>query len=123
MRGEALLVANHIMFREALALILERHADFRIVQVGSLTEAHQILRDPDAKPDLAIVDLELPNGDAFELIGQLRVVWPRTPVLALTTIQEPERAAWAKEAGAGAVLTMADSSEELLEEVRRLGKG
>jgi DNA-binding NarL/FixJ family response regulator len=124
MTGEALLVAKHVMFRQALALVLEWHANFRAVQAGSLAEAHQLLRAPDTEqPDLAIVDLELPNDDGVELIREIHEVYPRTPVLALTTSRESERTARAKEAGADEVLTMAASGEELLEEARRLENG
>ncbi len=123
MTGEALLVTEHVVFRQALALVLESHADFRAIHAGSLTEAHQLLSSPDAEhPDLAVVDLELPNDDAVELIGEIQEVYPRTRVLALTTGRDPERSARAREAGAGEVLTMAASREELLEGVRRLEK-
>ena len=122
MMNKALLVAQHVVFRQALTLVLEWHAGFKAVQVESLAEAHQLMRDPDAEqPDLAVVDLELPNGDGFELIGEIHEVWPRVPVLALTTGREPERAGRAKEAGAGEVLTISASGEEFLKAVRRLG--
>ncbi len=124
MRREALLIAEHVVFRQALALVLELHTDFRAVQAGSLAEAHKLLRDPDdEQPDLAVVDLELPNDAGVELIREIREVYPRTPVLALTTGHEPERTARVKEAGADEVLTMSASGGELLEEVRRLGSG
>jgi DNA-binding NarL/FixJ family response regulator len=123
MTGEALLVAKHVVFRQALALVLEWHAGLKTAQAASVTEVHQLLGDPDAgQPDLAVVDLELPNGEGFELIGEIREAWPRVPVLVLTTGREPEGAARAKEAGADEVLTMAASGEELLEGVRRLEK-
>jgi CheY-like chemotaxis protein len=119
----ALLVADHVVFRQTLALALEWREGFNAVHTGSLAEAHQILRDPDAEqPDIAIVDLELPNDAGVELIGEIREAWPHLPVLALTTGGEPKRAARAREAGAGEVLIMAASGEELLEGVRRLGK-
>ncbi len=122
MMGKALLVAKQVVFRQALALVLEWHAGFKTVHAGSLAEARSVLRTADAEqPDLAVVDLELPNGDGFELIGEIHEVWPHVPILALTTGREPERAGRAKEAGAGEVLTMAASSGEFLEEVRRLG--
>lgn len=120
MTGEALLVAKHVVFRQALALFLEWRADFRVVQAGSLAEAHQLLRNPEAEPDLALVDLEMPNDDGVDLIREIREVWPRVSVLALTTRPNLERAAWAKEAGAGEVLISAASSDELLEVVRQL---
>jgi len=122
--GEALLVVKHVKFRQALALVLEWHADFNTVHAGSLAEARRVLRTPDAeRPDLAVVDLELPDDDGFELIGEIREEWPHAPILALTTSQDSRRHARAKEAGAGEVLTIAISGVELLEGVRRLGNG
>lgn len=121
MTGKALVVAKHVVFRQALALVLEWSEGFRAAQAGSLLEAHRVLRDPDAEPDLAIVDLELPNSEGFDLINEIRDVWPQVPVLALTTSRDPERAARAKEAGADEVLTGTTSGEDLIEEVRRLG--
>jgi two-component system response regulator DevR len=122
-RKRALLVAQHVVFRQALALLIEWHTDFKTAQAGALAEVRRIFGNPDAQPDLAVVDLELPYGDGLELIGELRRAKPDVPVLALTISQDPERAVRAKEAGASEVLTMAASSEELLEGVRRLGNG
>lgn len=122
-RKRALLVAEHTVFRQALALLIEWHMDFKTAQAGSLTEARRIFGKPAAEPDLVVVDLELRYGDGFVLTGELRRAKPDVPVLALTISQDPERAARAKEAGAGEVLTKAASSEELLEGVRLLGNG
>ena len=120
MMGEALLVAKHATFRQALAIVLEGHVNVKTTQAGSPAEVRQVLREPHAKPNLAVVVLELPNGDGVELIEEICGVWPRVRVLALTS-RDPERVARAKEAGADEVLTMAASIEKLLEEVRRLG--
>jgi DNA-binding NarL/FixJ family response regulator len=114
------VVARHAVFRECLALVLEWRMDFWIAQAGSLSEARRVLRNAEAEPDLAVVDLELPNGGGIELIGDICEIWPRVSVLALTTRRNLERAAWAKRAGAGEVLYMDASSDELLEEVRQL---
>jgi ActR/RegA family two-component response regulator/LysM repeat protein len=119
-RKQALVVSRHAVFRECLALVLEWRMDFWIAQAGSLSEARRVLRNAEAEPDLAVVDLELPNGGGIELIGDICEMWPRVSVLALTTRRNLERAAWAKRAGAGEVLYMDASSDELLEEVRRL---
>jgi DNA-binding NarL/FixJ family response regulator len=123
-RKRALLVVKHFVFRQALALVLELHTDFRVVHAGSFAEVHQFLSAPDAEqPDLVVLDLELPTVDGVELIRGIHEVWPRTPVLALTSGQNPERAGRAKEAGADEVLTMAASGEEFLEGVMRLENG
>jgi two-component system, NarL family, response regulator NreC len=122
-RKRALLVAEHTVFRQALALLIEWHTNFKTVQAGSLTEARRIFGKLAAEPNLVVVDLELPYGDGFVLTGELRRAKPDVSILALTISQDPERATRAKEAGAGEVLTMAASSEDLLEGVRRQGNG
>jgi DNA-binding NarL/FixJ family response regulator len=118
-----LLVAKHALFREGLATVLEWREGFKVAQAESLAEAHRVLRTLDAEPDFVVVDLEMPSGDGVELIREILETWPHVPILALTTSRDPERATRAKEAGAGKVLSTAASSEELLEEVRRLGNG
>jgi DNA-binding NarL/FixJ family response regulator len=114
------VVAKHALFREGLALILETRLYSRIVQARSPGEARRVLGNLDAEPDLAVVDLELPNGDGIELISEFCEMWPHVSVLALTTRRDLERATRAKPVGAGEVLSMAASSDELLEEVRPL---
>src|SRR5215210_8131799 len=66
-----LLVEDQALFREGLALLLERRTGLRSLQAGSLAEAQRILSDTKGKPAGAIVDLELPHGDAIELLKQL----------------------------------------------------
>ena len=61
MTGEALLVAKPATFRQALAVVLEWHVNVKTTQAGSLAEVRLVLRDPHAKPDLEVVDLELPK--------------------------------------------------------------
>jgi DNA-binding NarL/FixJ family response regulator len=67
-----LLVEDHALFREGLALLLEWRTGLSIVQAGSLAEAERILTDTKDKPACAIVDLDLPDGDGIELFEQLR---------------------------------------------------
>jgi DNA-binding NarL/FixJ family response regulator len=57
-----LLVEDHTLFREGLALLLKWRTGLGIVQAGSLAEAERILTDAKDKPACAIVDLDLPDG-------------------------------------------------------------
>jgi DNA-binding NarL/FixJ family response regulator len=117
-----LLVNDHDLFRQVLAVILEQHTDPREnVQAGSLAEAHQILHELDREVDLAVVDLDLPEGDANQLIEDLHQL--EVPVLALTSSLSLERRASALRAGAGEVLTTATSGEKILDTAKRLISG
>lgn len=118
-----LLASDHVVFRQALALVLEQHADFKSVQAGSLAEALHMLGGPQGEPDLAILDLELRTGEGVALVEELRRAKPGVPVLALTVRQDPKRVARALEAGASEVLATVATAEDLFATVRRLVGG
>lgn len=75
-----LLVDDHASFRLPLALVLEREPDMSVVaQAGSLAEARATLKTVDESSesiDVALVDLNLPDGEGTELIRELCA--PRT---------------------------------------------
>ena len=112
-----LLVDDHDLFRQSLALMLERHTDLKEnIQVGSIAEARQLLDDLDRQVDFAVVDLDLPQGDATELIEDLREL--DVPVLALTSSSRLDRRASALRAGE--VLSTAASGEKIIDTAKRL---
>ena len=117
-----LLVEDHALFREGLALLLEQRTGFDNVQARSLAEASRVLSSPPATIGMAIVDVDLPDGDGIELIEQLRETEPDMPVLALTAVRDPEQRAQALRAGADAVFSMREPIEELVRVARRLGE-
>lgn len=118
--NRVLLVDDHATFREPLAFMLDLEPEFKVVaQAGSLAEARRLLDDI----DLAIVDLNLPDGDGTELIGELRVASPSSVVLVLTASVERGAYARAVEAGASGVLNKSVSVREVIEASQRLVEG
>lgn len=118
--NRVLLVDDHATFREPLAFMLDLEPEFEVVaQAGSLAEARRLLDDI----DLAIVDLNLPDGDGTELIGELRVASPSSVVLVLTASVERGAYARAVEAGASGVLNKSVSVREVIEASQRLVEG
>ena len=117
-----LLVEEDDLFRQILALVLERSTLLKeSVQASSLTAIRQLLSNADDKPDLAIVDLDLANGGGFELlIGQLRTMVPDVPVIGITLKDDAERREEALRAGADEVLAMTAPPEEIVEAANRL---
>ena len=121
-----LLVDDHDLFRQVLALILQQHTDLKEdLQADSLAQAKKLLDDLDdhqVQVDLAVVDLDLPEGDPTALIEDLREL--DVPVLALTSYSNSEEpSARALRAGADEVLSTATSGEKILETARRLISG
>ena len=117
----ALLVEDHHLFREVLAVVLEQETDLKgTVQVESLAEARRVLVDLSGEIDLLIVDLDLTAGDAIGLIENIREAGTDLPVLALTTSRSLERRALVLRAGASEVLSTASASDKIVSTVNRL---
>ncbi|MDQ4127916.1 MAG: response regulator transcription factor [Actinomycetota bacterium] len=115
-----LLVDDHATFREPLAFMFEREQHFEVIaEAGSLAEARGVLEGV----DLAVVDLDLSDGDGTELIGELRAANPRVMVLVLTASSDREAHARAVEAGAAGVLHKSVRIRVVIDAARRLTAG
>ena len=117
-----LLVEDHASFRQAAASIFERVAGFEVIgQAGSLAEARKILEQ--RAPDVAVIDLVLPDGYGWDLIKELRASNRRTQALVLTAELGRAEIARAVENGAAGILHKTAELEEVVEAVRRLSAG
>ncbi len=118
------LLEDHSWFRKALAELLEREADLRVVGgAGSLSEARGEVTGKPGKIDVALVDLLLPDGIGTELIGDLRRANPEVPVLVLTVATGPDLRAWVRSMGADEMISKDASVEEILVAIRVLLRG
>jgi DNA-binding NarL/FixJ family response regulator len=116
-----LLVEDHTLFRNALALLLGHEPDMKVVaQAGSLAEAREAL---DRCFDVAVLDLGLPDGDGRELIGELRRSSPDVSVLVLSATIMSGHVDDVRRAGADAILTKVEAHFTIVKEVRRLAGG
>jgi DNA-binding NarL/FixJ family response regulator len=122
--SQALVVEDLRLFREVLAVMLEEQTDLKkTIQTKSLAEARRVWERLCGDIDLAIVDLDLTNGDGISLIENLREAAPNVPVLALTSARSLEQRARALRAGANEVITMDSSSDQIIDAAKRLLSG
>jgi DNA-binding NarL/FixJ family response regulator len=122
--SQALVVEDLRLFREVLAVMLEEQTDLKkTIQTKSLAEARRVWERLYGDIDLAIVDLDLTNGDGLSLIENLREAAPDVPVLALTSARSLEQRARALRAGANEVITMDSSSDQIIDAAKRLLSG
>ena len=112
-----LIVEDHALFREGLALLLKWRTGLDNVQSGSIDEARRILGDAKEEPVCAVVDLDLPDG--VELLERLRGL----PVVALVSDRSLEHCVRALEAGADEVLHKGESSEKIQSTVEQVVGG
>jgi DNA-binding NarL/FixJ family response regulator len=115
-----LLVDDHRSFREALAYLLERESDMRVVaQAGSVRAARKVLEDV----DVAVLDIALPDGEGTELLEPLRRASPGSVALVLSGSAGRARLAGSLREGAAAALSKSSELPEIVAAIRRLGAG
>jgi two-component system KDP operon response regulator KdpE len=110
-----LLVEHNSLLREGLATLLEWQTGLGSVHAGSLAEAKGFLEEANQKPACIIVDLDLPDGEGYDLLKQLDGI----PVLALIEGRSLQRQAEAIVLGADEVLRKG-SVEKIAAAVERL---
>ncbi|MEW2575331.1 response regulator transcription factor [Streptomyces syringium] len=117
-----LLAEDQGMMRGALALLLGLEDDIEIVaQVG---DGDEILPQALAtRPDIALLDIELPGRSGLDAAADLRERLPDCRVLILTTFGRPGYLRRAMEAGASGFLVKDGPVEELAAAIRRVLAG
>ena len=115
-----LLVEDHASLRQAVAALFDGEPGFTVVgQAGSLAEARKMLDGI----DVAIVDLNLPDGYGGDLIREMRDANPHAMALVLSAYFDRVEIARAVESGAAGVLHKSAGIDEVVEAVRRLRAG
>ncbi|WP_437753568.1 response regulator [Sorangium sp. So ce1389] len=116
------LVDAHPGVREGLARALSDEPD--MVVVGQAGTAADALREAaSCKPDVVLVDLNLPDRDSIELLGALRARLPQAKLLVLSGYDDEVRVAEAIRAGAQGYLVKTSKLEEVIEGIRRITTG
>ncbi len=117
-----LLADDQALVRGALAALLGLEGDLEVVaEVGT---GDQVLAAARAtRPDVAVLDIEMPGLDGIAATAQLTQELPTTKVLIVTTFGRPGYLRRALEAGARGFVVKDTPSEELAEAVRTVARG
>lgn len=119
---QIVLVEDHMVFREALATIIEANPQFTVAgQAADVDAALQLIRT--TKPDLAIIDIALNGGSGFSLVKQMKSEFPALKVLMFSGSEEAQDEERAVSVGASGYLTKGASPELLMTVLARLAEG
>jgi two-component system response regulator DesR len=117
-----LLAEDQGMMRGALAMLLSMEDDIEVVaQVDTGDKVLQTAMD--TRPDVALLDIEMPGRSGLDAAADLRRELPLCRVLILTTFGRPGYLRRAMEAGAGGFLIKDGPVEELADAIRRVLAG
>jgi DNA-binding NarL/FixJ family response regulator len=119
------LVEDHVLVRSGIRHLLEARGPVRVVgEAGSGREALALLEGlgPDL-PDLALLDVSLPDCTGLELCRLLRERFPGLKVLALSMHEDPEYVRGFLQAGGHGYVSKAAVDHELLDAVLAVVRG
>jgi len=116
------LVDDHTLFRKGLAELLERDGTLQVVAMtGDWQQVQPLLREH--RPDVLLMDLNMPGIDGISLMQQLKAEGFTIPVLILTVSEAEEDLARALRAGANGYLLKSMEPDEVVDAVLRAVKG
>ena len=119
---KVLLADDHSIVREGLRRIVEESGDMEVVAEASdgKEAIHKIRKN---RPDVAVIDISMPEIDGLEVLQQLQPEYPELPILILTMHEEQQYAVRAIEAGAKGYITKKSAPEQLVKAIRKVYAG
>jgi len=116
------LLDDHQVVRAGLRALIEDSDD--IVVVGEAATVDEALkRIPPTKPNVAILDVRLPDGSGVEVCREIRSTTPEVACLMLTSYADDEALVASIMAGAAGYVLKQVEGFDLLDAIRRAGAG
>jgi DNA-binding NarL/FixJ family response regulator len=116
------LLDDHEIVRRGVKELLEAEGDLEVVgEAGTAAEA--LARIPPTRPDVAVLDVRLPDGDGVQVCREIRSAHPEIQCLMLTSFADDEALFQAIVAGASGYVLKQIKGADVVEAVRAVGKG
>ena len=116
------LLDDHEIVRDGVRALLEGVAGMEVVGEAA-TAAEALARVPPTRPDVAILDVRLPDGSGVEVCRELRSAHPEVRCLMLTSFADDEALFEAIVAGASGYLLKQVRGTDIVDAVQRVAAG
>lgn len=116
------LLDDHEIVRRGLADLIGLEKDMEVVgEAGSVHDA--LVRIPATRPDVAVLDVRLPDGNGVEVCREIRSTMPEVSALMLTSYSDDEALFDAIMAGASGYVLKEIRGNDLIEAIRQVAAG
>ncbi|MFD6997669.1 response regulator [Streptomyces mirabilis] len=116
------LLDDHEVVRRGLTDLLDAEPDISVVGDAGSVE-HALVRGPALRPDVAVLDVRLPDGDGISVCRELRSQMPELACLMLTSFDDEEALLDAIMAGASGYVLKQIKGSDLVSAVRTVASG
>jgi DNA-binding NarL/FixJ family response regulator len=117
-----LIADDHPVMRNGLAAVLSSLADIEVVAV--VADGRQAVKEPVlAKPDVALIDLQMPNLDGFGALREISRLVPSTALCVLTMFEDDDALFAAMKAGAKGYLLKGAEQDDIARAIRAIHAG
>ena len=122
MTTRVFLLDDHEVVRRGLRDLLESEDDLEVVgEAGTAEEAYG--RIPATTPDVAVLDMRLPDGDGIDVCREIRSRHPEIACIMLTSFADDDAVYAAILAGAAGYLLKQVRGTDLVDAIRRVAGG
>lgn len=121
-KSRVLLVDDHPIVRQGLALLIDRESDLCVC--GEAEGAHSAFHAiTTLRPDMVVLDISLNGPDGLDVLKEIRTSTTNLPVLILSMHDESIYAERAMRAGANGYIMKQEATEKVLVAIRRILQG
>jgi len=113
-KNRVLLVDDHALFREGLAVVISSQPDMEVV--GNANDGLEaVIKAQELKPDLILMDIQMSTMDGLEATRQIKQMLPDTTIVVLTVRDDDEKLFEALKSGAQGYLLKDIRSHKMIE--------
>jgi DNA-binding NarL/FixJ family response regulator len=116
------IIEDNAQYRQTLCIILQLDESLKLVhKLNNCNNMIEVFKK--IKPDVVIMDIDLPGINGIQGVWELKREWPDIKVLMLTVFEDEEKIFGAIKAGANGYMLKKDSPQKIIESVHAISKG
>lgn len=111
-----MLVDDHEVVRRGIVTVISSHPRLEVVgEASTVAEANRRL--PAIRPEVLVVDLQLPDGTGLDVMRRAREVEPEQAILVLTSFDDDAAVRESRESGAAGLVLKSARSQEIVDAI------